>query len=100
MAFEAAPQEQDYVFRLFVAGDEQHSRRAKENLKAICQERLEQPYEIEILDVLESYQLALENKIFLTPALVMISPSPTVTIFGNLSDTEEVIRALRLGGKD
>jgi len=99
MAFEAAPDGQHYVFRLFVAGDEQHSRRAQENLKTICDERIAQPCEIEIVDVLESYQLALENKIFLTPALVMMAPSPTVTIFGNLSDTEEVVRSLRLGGR-
>lgn len=98
MSSESASNERGYIFRLFVAGDEQHSRRAKENFKRICDTRLHHPFEIEIVDVLQSYMVALENKIFLTPALVMVSPAPAVTIFGNLGDTEEVIRALRLGG--
>jgi len=84
-------------FRLFVAGDEQHSRSARENLGRICEAHLSQPYTIEIVDVLQSYQAALENKIYLTPALVLVSPQPSVTIFGNLKDTEQVVRALRLG---
>lgn len=96
MAPEAALEDRKYLFRLFVAGDEQHSRRAKSNLKSLCDARLEQPYEIEVVDVLESYQIALDHKIFLTPALMMVSPAPAVTIFGNLNDTEEVLRALRL----
>jgi len=86
-----------YIFRLFVADGEQHSQNAKENLKTICEKHLTQPFEIEIVDVLASYQAALDNKIFLTPALVMVAPAPSVIIYGNLSDTAAVTHALRLG---
>ena len=87
-----------FIFRLFVAGDESHSRRARDNFKKICESCIREPVETEVVDVLQSYQTALENKIFLTPALLMVSPEPAVTIFGDLSDKEEVIKALRLEG--
>lgn len=96
----AEPKNKGFVFRLFVAGAELHSMKAKENLEKLCASRIREPFEIEIVDVLESYKVALENKIFLTPALIMVSPAPAVTIFGNLNETEKVIRALRLGGND
>jgi circadian clock protein KaiB len=86
------------VFRLFVAGDEPHSRAAKDNLRRLSESHIHAPCKIEIVDVLESYQTALENNIFLTPALIMVSPAPAVTIFGDLSDTQEVIKALGLKG--
>ena len=86
------------IFRLFVAGDEPHSKTAKENIRKLCESRIDEAYEIEVVDVLESYKAALENNIFLTPALIMVSPAPAVTIFGDLSDTQEVIKALGLGG--
>ncbi len=86
------------VLRLFVAGDEPHSKTAKEILKKLCDSRIREPCKIEIFNVLESFEIALENNIFLTPALMKVFPEPSVTIFGDLSDTEEVIKALQLGG--
>jgi len=46
--------------------------------------------------VLEDFQMALENNVLVTPCLILASPLPKVTVFGNLSDTEKVIAALRL----
>jgi len=87
---------ESFHFRLFVVGDEPHSKKAKDNLRKLCASYIDGPCEIEIVNVLESFNIALENNIFLTPALIRISPAPSVTIFGNLSDTGEVIKALRL----
>ena len=92
------PEGKGLIFRLFVAGDEPHSKTAKENIRKLCESRIDKAYEIEVVDVLKSYKAALKNNIFLTPALIMVSPAPAVTIFGDLSDTQEVIKALGLGG--
>jgi circadian clock protein KaiB len=89
-----------FVFRLFVAGDEPHSELARANLTKICESHIHQRYEIQIVDVLESFDVALENSIFLTPALVKVSPRPRITVFGNLSDTEALLKALRLIGEE
>lgn len=83
---------------MFVAGDETNSRTAKVNLKKLCESRIGCVYEIEIVDVLESFKVALENNIYLTPALIRMSPEPRVIIFGDLSNTETVIKALQLDG--
>jgi len=34
--------------------------------------------------------------VLVTPCLILDSPLPKVTVFGNLSDTEKVLAALRL----
>lgn len=87
-----------FVFQLFVAGDEPHSKTAKENLRKICESHLEGRCKIQIVDVFASFEIALENGILLTPALVKMSPLPRASIFGNLSDTKEVLEALEVGG--
>ncbi|MFO7987069.1 MAG: circadian clock KaiB family protein [Desulfatiglandaceae bacterium] len=87
-----------FVFRLFVAGNEPHSQAAQANLKKLCESCLNIPLEIEIVDVLESHELALKYRIFLTPALIRVTPEPQVTIFGDLSDQQKVIKALYTEG--
>lgn len=83
---------------MFVADNEPHSQTARANLKKLCESHLSTPFEIEIVDVLESHELALEYRIFLTPALVRVNPEPPVTIFGDLSDPQKVIKALHVDG--
>ncbi len=89
-----------YHFRLFVAGNERHSRTARINLSKLCESFLNDPYEIELVDVLESYETALAHSVFLTPVLIMVSPEPSIRIYGDLSDTEKVLEALRLEGDE
>lgn len=84
------------VFQLFVAGNEPYSRRAEVNLKTFCESRLKGDYEIIILDVLESFTVAIEKRIYLTPALIKVSPEPAVTIFGDLSDTTQLVELLAM----
>jgi KaiC/GvpD/RAD55 family RecA-like ATPase len=47
---------------------------------------------------LVSLEQAGKQGIFLTPALIKVSPQPRTTIFGDLSNTREVLKALRLMG--
>ena len=85
---------EDFAFQLFVAGEERHSDEAKHNLIQICESHIKGRYEIQVVDVFKSFDLALENSIFLTPALIRISPRPQITIYGTLSDTEKVLKAV------
>jgi circadian clock protein KaiB len=85
-----------YILRLFVAGNEPNSKQAWENLERLQETHLKMPHKKEIVDVLEDFQTALENNVLVTPCLILDSPQPRVTIFGNLSDTERVLAALRL----
>ncbi len=87
----------NFVFRLFVADSEPKSRAARENLEQICHQYLEGHCRVETIDVMQDFQIALDNNIFVTPTLLVVSPEPRTTIFGSLSDREKVVEALRLG---
>jgi circadian clock protein KaiB len=85
-----------HVFRLYVAGNEHNSRVARENLRSICDDHLRDCYRIEEVDVLKDFKSALEDRIFVTPTLVLVKPAPSVTIIGSLGDSEKVLSVLRL----
>jgi circadian clock protein KaiB len=89
-------QGETYILRLFMAGDEPNSKQARENLEQLQKTHLKGPHKKEIIDVLEDFQIALENNVLVTPCLILVYPLPKATVFGNLSDTEKVLAALRL----
>jgi circadian clock protein KaiB len=83
-----------YHFKLFVAGDEPNSRKAKERLKRFCETRLKGNYKLEVIDVLEDYKSALENNILLAPTLVVGGPKPETKIIGSLDDERKILEVL------
>jgi len=85
-----------FKFRIYVAGDAQNSAQALANLTALCRERLPDRHEIEIVDVFREPNRALADRIFMTPTLIKLSPSPIRRIVGTLSQTEPVLAALGL----
>ena len=87
-----------YHLCLFVAGDESNSKLARENLTKLCEGRLKGHYELEVVDVLEDFQAALDNNVLITPTLLLVAPPPPVMVVGTLSNTERVLTALRLNG--
>jgi len=89
-----------YVFRLYIAGGAPNSVRALANLYAICHRHFPASHRIEIIDVLKEPLRALAEAIFVTPTTVKVSPAPDLQIIGNLSDEEEVLRALGLPQKE
>lgn len=94
------PGGETYAFRLFVAGDESNSTLARRNLARLCEEHLPGRYRIEIVDVLKDTATALKNKVLVTPTLIVIEPHLEIKLLGNLSDTRQVLAALRLIGNE
>ena len=88
------------VFRLYIASGAPNSVRAVANLYAICRKHFPESHRIELIDVLEQPLRALAEAILVTPTLVKISPAPEQQIIGNLSDDDEVLRALGLPQKE
>ena len=85
-----------HVFRLYLAGGAPNSVRALANLYAICRKHFPESHHIEVIDVLQEPLRALAEAILVTPTLVKVSPTPEQQIIGNLSEEEEVLRALGL----
>jgi circadian clock protein KaiB len=87
-----------YTVRLFVAGDAPNSRLAQENLQRFTAEAVERDFRIEVVDVMENPQLAMEHEIYITPALQILEPAPGSIVFGNLSDREALQALFRKKG--
>lgn len=85
-----------FKFRLYVAGDAPNSAQAVANLNALCRTHLAGRYEIDVVDVFREPQRALQDRIFMTPTLVKLAPSPVRQIVGTLSQAETVLQALGL----
>ena len=85
-----------YRLRLYVAGQTPKSVFALDNLKQICEEHLQGRYEIEVIDLLVSPQLAQGDQILALPTLVRRLPEPIKKIIGDLSNTERVLVGLDL----
>jgi circadian clock protein KaiB len=85
-----------YKFRLYVAGVTPNSTQARVNLGALCRRHLAGRYKIEIVDIQRDPSRALLEGVYMTPALLKLSPSPVRMIVGTLSDSESVLTALGL----
>ena len=82
--------------RLYVAGQTPKSLAALSNLRRICSNHLNGRFEIEVVDLLKTPQLAQDDQILAIPTLVRSLPRPIRKIIGDLSDTERVVVGLDL----
>jgi circadian clock protein KaiB len=85
-----------WKLRLYVAGQTPRSLTAFSNLKRICEDHLKGRYTIEVIDLVETPQLAKDDQILALPTLVRSLPSPVRKIIGDLSNTEHVLVGLDL----
>ena len=94
-----SPAEERYVLRLYVTGMTQRSTEAFSTIKALCEERLQGRYELEVIDIYQHPQLAIDEQIIAVPTLVKKLPAPLRRLVGDLSDTERVLLGLDLRRK-
>jgi circadian clock protein KaiB len=83
-----------FQLRLYVAGHTAKSLTAFSNLKRICETHLAGEYEIEVIDLLKTPQLAAGDQILAVPTLVRRLPEPIKKIIGDLSNEERVLVGL------
>jgi len=81
-------------FCLFVAGQNQKSVTAFNNLTIICNTQLMGMYNIKVIDILSHPHLARAHQILAVPTLIRKSPLPVRNIIGDLSNTERVLLGL------
>jgi len=89
-------QNEKWSLRLYVAGQTERATTALNNLKVICEGKLKDNYDIEVIDLLKNPRLARDNQIIAIPTLVRKLPLPVRNIIGDLSNTESVIAGLDL----
>jgi circadian clock protein KaiB len=89
-----------YNMKLFISGASPNSVRAIANLKNICEKYLGTGYELEIIDVYQQPKLAINEQIIGLPMLIKYFPLPVKRFFGDLSDTQKVLKGLGLNVKN
>ncbi len=93
------PSEEHYVLRLYVTGMTPRSTEAFATIKALCEERLHGRYELEVIDIYQHPQLAIDEQIIAVPTLVKKLPAPLRRLVGDLSNRERVLLGLDLRRK-
>jgi circadian clock protein KaiB len=79
-----------------MAGNNATSKRTITALKKFTEEYFEDEADIEIIDLMENPQIAIEERIRAVPLLVRTSPEPTLKLIGDLSDLQKVLRLFNL----
>jgi circadian clock protein KaiB len=95
-ALAAEPEGEHYLLRLFVTGSTAKSVRAIRNIRALCEEKLQGRYELEVIDIYQHPEDLKKEEIVVTPTLVKRLPLPFRKIIGDLSDKERVLIGLDL----
>jgi circadian clock protein KaiB len=86
--------DEQHDFRLYVAGATPKSLAAIANLRRICETHLPGRFSIEIIDLVQTPELASADQILALPTLVRRLPEPLRRIVGDLSKTERVLVGL------
>ena len=85
-----------YELKLYVVGRTPKSIDVIEDLVKILEDGLDGHYHLDVIDIIESPELAEEARILATPALEKVAPGPVTKIIGDLSDKERVLLTLGL----
>ncbi len=85
-----------YELKLYVIGRTPKSVDVIEELVRLLEDALDGHYDLEVIDIIESPELAEKDGILATPTLEKVSPEPVRKIIGDLSDKERVLLVLGL----
>jgi circadian clock protein KaiB len=88
--------EPKYILRLFVSGILINSTRAIRNIKQICELYLKDDFMLEIIDIYQQPELAVDEQIIVVPVMLIKHPLPERRIIGDLSNVERVLEVLNL----
>ena len=90
-----------WKFRLYVNGKNSlKSIVTQQNLSDFCEKYLSGRCDVEVIDMVENFEMAREDRIMALPTLVRRAPLPVCKIIGDLSNTNQVVTALGLHGNE
>jgi circadian clock protein KaiB len=85
-----------YYFKLFISPNTILSAKALINSKSIFEHYLKGNYELEIININENNEKAIEENVITIPLLIKKKPLPEIRISGDLSDIDKVVKELLL----
>ena len=91
---EERPPRARWTLRLYVARETGPSVRAFVRLKRICEDHLAGQYEIEVVNVADDPQAAVDEQLLALPTVERRQPEPVRRVVGDLSNAARVLRGL------
>jgi circadian clock protein KaiB len=89
-----------YVLSLFVTGSTPKSLRAIQNIRALCEERLDGCYELKVIDIYQHPEQVKPEQIVVTPTLIKKLPHPFRILIGDLSNKQSLLLGLDIVPKN
>jgi circadian clock protein KaiB len=72
--------------KLYIMGQTPRSRRIVTDLAKVCQNHLQDTYNITVVDVTQCPEAAIADRVMVTPTLIRESPLPSLRLVGDLSN--------------
>jgi circadian clock protein KaiB len=88
--------EKPYVLKLFVAGNDGKAQKTYAGLNLILQDVIPNMHVLELIDVLQTPNKAIEYGVFATPTLIKVLPKPMRRVVGKLDDVKNAVIAIDL----
>jgi circadian clock protein KaiB len=85
-----------YGLRLYVTGTTPRSMLAIRNIQHICRKYLDGRYDLEVIDIYQNPQEAINAQIIAAPTLIKCSPDPVRRAVGDMSNEGKVLSALNI----
>jgi len=82
------------VLRLYISGPTPRSAQAIVNVRQLCEASLAGRYELTVVDLSQSPELASRHQIIAAPTLVRELPLPERKFIGDMSNTASILRGL------
>ena len=81
----------EYILKLYIAGETTRSSHAIDNIKIMVADYLDNKAKVEIIDVLEEPQKAVNAGINATPTIVKHFPEPVKKSIADLANIKEIL---------
>ncbi|MBL8166149.1 MAG: circadian clock KaiB family protein [Anaerolineae bacterium] len=85
-----------YLLKLYVAGYSPTTDEVIATVRRVCEENLPSDCELLVINVLETPEVAVRDKVLATPTLIREYPLPVRRLVGDLTDKRVVLKALEL----
>ena len=83
-------------FRLYIAGNSPGSVNTASNLRKIFQREFQDRFTLEVIDIFERPESAIEDDVMVIPTLVKFAPAPTRRVIGDFIEREKVLKGLEI----
>jgi circadian clock protein KaiB len=85
-----------YVLKLYVSGSTTKSATAISNVRQMCESYLSGRFELEIIDVFQQPELAIESQLLAAPTLIREQPAPIRKVVGDMSNEDKLLYSLNI----